>query len=332
MFDIRATWIPAYFRDIYLGGIMRTTSRSESENSFFGNFTNPHLTLVEFWMRFQSAMDAQRWKYSKVTADDKNSSPKLSTPLLLEKKTAEFYTTTLFYEFQQELQDACFSCGLSPRTTEDYNDHISIIDREKKKVYTVDLTGNKFSCSCKMFERIGLLCKYVLWVFKDKGFDEIPREYLLDRWSKNATCRPIFNVVGTTLLADCMSIENHQSKVSELWSEVFTSVSLVEDNEEHGDELLELLRSFNEKLMISVKRGKSKNKKAEIEMLIGSKIPTEASVLPPEKCKNKGSGRRITSSKEKAVQENAKPLRNCRACGEMTHHDSRNCPSRISQK
>ncbi|XP_074291357.1 protein FAR1-RELATED SEQUENCE 5-like [Silene latifolia] len=86
MFDIRATWIPAYFRDIYLGGIMRTTSRSESENSFFGNFTNPHLTLVEFWMRFQSAMDAQRWKYSKVTTDDKNSSPKLSTPLLLEKK------------------------------------------------------------------------------------------------------------------------------------------------------------------------------------------------------------------------------------------------------
>ncbi|XP_074297498.1 protein FAR-RED IMPAIRED RESPONSE 1-like [Silene latifolia] len=200
MFDIRSSWIPAYFRDIYLGGIMRTTSRSESKNSFFGNFTNPHLTLVEFWMRFQSAMDAQRWKYA------------------------------------------------------------------------------------KMFERIGLLCKHVMWVLKDRGFDDIPTEYLLDRWGKYATCHPIFNVVGTTLLADY--------------------------NVELGDELLELLRAFNEKLMISVKRGKSKNKKAEIEMLIGSKIPSEASVLPPEKCKNKGSGRRITSNKEKAVQENAKPLRN----------------------
>ncbi|XP_074277634.1 protein FAR-RED IMPAIRED RESPONSE 1-like [Silene latifolia] len=157
MFDIRSSWIPAYFRDIYLGGSMRTTSRSESENSFFGNFTNPHLTLVEFWMRFQSAMDAQRWKYA------------------------------------------------------------------------------------KMFERIGLLCKHVLWVLKGRGFDDILMKYLLDRWGKYATCRPIFNVVGTTLLADCMSIENHQSKISELWSEVFTSVSLVEDNEELGDELLELL-------------------------------------------------------------------------------------------
>ncbi|XP_074297552.1 protein FAR1-RELATED SEQUENCE 1-like [Silene latifolia] len=121
------------------------------------------------------------------------------------------------------------------------------MDREKDKVYTVDLSGNKFSCSCKMFERIGLLCKHVLWVLKDRGFDDIPTEYLLDRWGKYATCRPIFNVVGTTLLADY--------------------------NEELGDELLELLGAFNEKLMISIKRGKSKNKKAEIEMLIGSKIP-----------------------------------------------------------
>ncbi|XP_074271687.1 protein FAR1-RELATED SEQUENCE 5-like [Silene latifolia] len=101
MFDIRSSWIPAYFRDIYLGGIMRTTSRSESENSFFGNFTNPHLTLVEFWMRFQSAMDAQRWKYAKVIADDKNSSPKLSTPLLLEKKPLNFTPPLFFINFKK---------------------------------------------------------------------------------------------------------------------------------------------------------------------------------------------------------------------------------------
>ncbi|XP_074299085.1 protein FAR1-RELATED SEQUENCE 5-like [Silene latifolia] len=35
MFDKRDSWIPAYFRDLFMGGLMRTTSRSESENSFF---------------------------------------------------------------------------------------------------------------------------------------------------------------------------------------------------------------------------------------------------------------------------------------------------------
>jgi len=50
LFDIRDMWIPAYFRDLFLGELLMTTSRSESENRFFSNFTNPHLSLVEFWM------------------------------------------------------------------------------------------------------------------------------------------------------------------------------------------------------------------------------------------------------------------------------------------
>ncbi|XP_074300369.1 protein FAR1-RELATED SEQUENCE 5-like [Silene latifolia] len=100
MFEDSKVWIPAYFRDTYMGGLLRTTSRSESENNLFGNFTNPNLSLVQFWMRFQSAMDAQPWKHSKLTADSKNSSPILSTPLSIEKKCAEFYTPPVFYDFQ----------------------------------------------------------------------------------------------------------------------------------------------------------------------------------------------------------------------------------------
>ena len=41
-FSIRDQWIPTYFRDITLGGILRTTSRSESINNLFNNFSNPH--------------------------------------------------------------------------------------------------------------------------------------------------------------------------------------------------------------------------------------------------------------------------------------------------
>ncbi|XP_074314346.1 uncharacterized protein LOC141649559 [Silene latifolia] len=146
-----------------------------------------------------------------------------------------------------------------------------------------------------MFERIGILCRHILWVLKDRGFDHIPKEYLALRWSKSATSHPLSLVVGKICTSDCVSIESRENNISELWSE----------------------------------SGKSKDKKAEIEMLLGSKIPTEVTVLPPEKCKNKGSGKRITSNKEKAVLENAKPLRKCRACGEMSNHDSRNCPSRL---
>nr|XP_017217249.1 PREDICTED: protein FAR1-RELATED SEQUENCE 5-like [Daucus carota subsp. sativus] len=36
MYEIRKSWIPSYFRDNPMFGLMRTTSRSESENFFFG--------------------------------------------------------------------------------------------------------------------------------------------------------------------------------------------------------------------------------------------------------------------------------------------------------
>jgi len=59
MYDIRDMWIPAYFKVLFLGAVLRTTSRSESENHFFSNFTNPHLSLVDFWMRCESALELQ---------------------------------------------------------------------------------------------------------------------------------------------------------------------------------------------------------------------------------------------------------------------------------
>ncbi|GJR35688.1 FAR1-related sequence 5-like protein [Tanacetum coccineum] len=57
--------IPAYFVDSSLFGLMRTTSRSESENSFFKSFTSPGATLVSFLMSYESAMERQRDKNPK---------------------------------------------------------------------------------------------------------------------------------------------------------------------------------------------------------------------------------------------------------------------------
>ncbi|CAH9098786.1 unnamed protein product [Cuscuta europaea] len=62
MFEIRRLWIPAYFGDIFMAGLLRTTSRSESENIFFNEFTNSNFSLVEFYMQFESALDSQRHK------------------------------------------------------------------------------------------------------------------------------------------------------------------------------------------------------------------------------------------------------------------------------
>ncbi|XP_074306280.1 protein FAR1-RELATED SEQUENCE 5-like [Silene latifolia] len=344
MFDKRASWIPAYFRDLFMGGLMRTTSRSESENSFFRNFMNPNLTLVEFLMRFESAMDAQRWKQSKLIAESKNAFPDLETPHPLEKHASEFYTPVMFSEFKNEWVAACFTCGVKILgvTT---SDSIPIIDREKDKVYYVNFISDemKLNCSCKNFERHGILCHHALYVLKEQGLDNVPDQYLLSRWSKLATCQPICNNVPHTLIEDCNSLDVRRHKIGTLWPEVFSCVTLAEQKPEYVDELLGILKGFKDKISAQTSTSECssssssssntgdrlRNKNRELEMLLGTKIPKEVVVLPPIQSKTKGSGKRMMSQKEKATKELKKAARKCNACGELGFHDSRNCPGRV---
>nr|GEU97138.1 hypothetical protein [Tanacetum cinerariifolium] len=78
----------AYFIDSPLYGLMRTTSRSESENSFFKSFTSPGATLVSFMMSYESAMERQR--YRKETLDFKtiDAAPKCETNFEIERHAA----------------------------------------------------------------------------------------------------------------------------------------------------------------------------------------------------------------------------------------------------
>ncbi|XP_021984913.2 protein FAR1-RELATED SEQUENCE 2-like [Helianthus annuus] len=69
MYDLRFDWIPAYYQGEDLAGLMRTTSRCESENYFFGQICNPRCTLVEFFTHFETAMDIQRHEHRRNDHD-----------------------------------------------------------------------------------------------------------------------------------------------------------------------------------------------------------------------------------------------------------------------
>ena len=99
MYDIRSMWIPAYFKHLFLAGISRTTSRSESENSFYGKFLNSNLSLVEFWMRFDSALEEQRHKELHADNITLHSLPELKTDRSLENHGRDVYTHENFYIF-----------------------------------------------------------------------------------------------------------------------------------------------------------------------------------------------------------------------------------------
>ncbi|XP_042012116.1 protein FAR1-RELATED SEQUENCE 5-like [Salvia splendens] len=57
LYTYRKYWIPAYFRDFPMGSMIRTTSISESENSFYKTFLKPRANIAEFYLNFNHAIE-----------------------------------------------------------------------------------------------------------------------------------------------------------------------------------------------------------------------------------------------------------------------------------
>ncbi|KAK1377962.1 hypothetical protein POM88_024706 [Heracleum sosnowskyi] len=95
IYEIRKSWIPAYFRDDPMAGLLRTTSRSESSNFFFNHFVQKGDTLCEFYMCYESAIEKQRYTNKKLNHEDK-CMPKPVTIKPIEKDAATVYTRAIF--------------------------------------------------------------------------------------------------------------------------------------------------------------------------------------------------------------------------------------------
>lgn len=108
MYAIRTSWIPAFFRDKPMFGLMRTTSRSESENNFFSQFHRQSDTLCEFYLRFESAMDKQRNDSNRLNEEGRSGIPLTVSTLFLEADAAQLYTRPIFYKVQKEILASCY--------------------------------------------------------------------------------------------------------------------------------------------------------------------------------------------------------------------------------
>ncbi|XP_076890921.1 protein FAR1-RELATED SEQUENCE 5-like [Bidens hawaiensis] len=97
IFHIRETWIPDYYREETMSGLMCTSSRSVSENHFFGKFCNPRCTLVEFLARFETALDHQRHEHRKNDHDCKYTRAATWSNFAIAKQAAKIYMRTIFF-------------------------------------------------------------------------------------------------------------------------------------------------------------------------------------------------------------------------------------------
>nr|KAJ0215273.1 hypothetical protein LSAT_V11C300137050 [Lactuca sativa] len=95
MFDLRSSWIPAYFKDVPMSGLIKTTSRSESENLAFNRVSHHGYTLNNFMNTFEFVMERKRNNQIKFDFDTSTIIPTIKTPFDDMEKHASMKSVTL---------------------------------------------------------------------------------------------------------------------------------------------------------------------------------------------------------------------------------------------
>ncbi|GJW53920.1 FAR1-related sequence 9-like protein [Tanacetum coccineum] len=174
MFNIREIWIPAYFVDSPLFGLMRTTSRSESENSFFKSFTSPGATLVSFMMSYESAMERQRYRQEALDFKTIEAAPKCETKLPIELHAARVYTRTIFLLVQTEIIQGCWTCTIQDLKINEGCETVIIRDKNPKNNTALNTKKGK-----EQEKKSGTVAETAR-DFKNRDINVIPKQYMFN--------------------------------------------------------------------------------------------------------------------------------------------------------
>lgn len=184
LYEDRENWAMPYNRQIFSGEIK---SMLQAEN--FGTRLKEYLSydtdLSLFLKFFESS--AEKRRQEEIQADYQANQVVLRTPLPLLWQAANLYTPITFDLFRKEceLRMDCmaYCCGDFDSLSEYM---ITVKNKTKDHLVRFDSSNNSIACTCKKFENSGLLCCHILKVYELRNIKEIPPQYFLKRWRKDA--------------------------------------------------------------------------------------------------------------------------------------------------
>lgn len=196
-------------------------------------------------------------------------------------------------------------------------------------LYQVDhnMLNNELECSCKLFVRLGILCRHAFFLLNHGDVLKIPRQYVVQRWMKNA--EELSSTANNILVSKYINaMETTTIKVNDIWFDFQSCVSLAGCDPEKLNFLHKELRSINSILRGKMEEPSSSKKKEFLGSLVGNNDTDCITIHVPHEIRNKGCGKRILSGSEISMKEQKKNMRKCKTCQKFCTHDSRNCPSK----
>ncbi|XP_074363817.1 protein FAR1-RELATED SEQUENCE 5-like [Apium graveolens] len=327
MYLIRSSWIPSFFRDEPMFGLTRITSRSESENFFFGQFHRQRDTLCEFWLRFQSAMEHQRNETERLDHESKTCIPETLSTWFIEDNAATLFTRAIFYIVQEKIISSCLDMQIK-RMSAEINGvtHMEIGDvKVKDKLVKMSVSKDHIVCSCKKIIMYVIVCRHAFCGLKQLGVTKFPMSLALNRWMKIDNSGTMFNSVSVT--NDYIKMQQAFLKLRNIWYDFLQAVSKTGMVFEKLDFVHQTIKQLNTDLDFQG-RCDVFTKRDHIAAMVEEQPSEEISILGPNVYKNKGNYfKRLIGAREKALNKSKKTSRQCSLCKAYTH-DQRRCVKR----
>ncbi|XP_052295781.1 protein FAR1-RELATED SEQUENCE 5-like [Citrus sinensis] len=165
------------------------------------------------------------------------------------------YTSKIFNFFEMELL-GCMGVRMKEVCKDGEVCIYEAIEEAQQKVCKINynLSTQDISCSCKLFERMGILCRHAPKAFDFNNLTQIPVQYILKRWTKEAKKGIVVRVSNERHGLSSNTVKSVQSlRLSELMhmgSNVYSIASLSDSGtkivKEKLAEAMELLEKDEE--------------------------------------------------------------------------------------
>ncbi|XP_071734227.1 protein FAR1-RELATED SEQUENCE 5-like [Rutidosis leptorrhynchoides] len=313
MYAIMEMWIPCFFRDVPMNGLMRTSSLSESENSFFSKCKNKHSNLVDFFSRFDVAMDKQHHNARLIDSQMESRSIKCRTVKPIELQARDVCVA----DGDDELKKIC-------EVQEKF------IPPRKKLIYKISFhsVSGEAHCSCLLFNREGRLYRHIFHVYEINDIFKIPKQHILRRWTRDAS--ESLNVIFASV--------NYHSDAYLITKHLINTFRRVVSNCKNDKEILQLFSDrfdgFVKEFAHSIPdQHSSVTKVQQIENVLGFSKPSNVKVHAPVVVPNKGqrSSKRYKSAREEAASKSSVNRRKCQRCKGIGHN-VRTCTAELDSE
>ncbi|KAH7661074.1 FHY3/FAR1 family protein [Dioscorea alata] len=183
-YEDRDKWALAYDREIFCADF-GDALRRESYTTLLKESLSLDKDLREFFKHYDKLVEERRYAERQADYHAGQANPRFHLLRMWQAENA--FTPAIFDRFRVEFE-LFMNCTIYARGEVGPISEYEVTAKEKTKGHYVrfDSSDGTMTCGCKKFEFIGIQCCHALKVLDFRNIKELPQQYILKRWRKDA--------------------------------------------------------------------------------------------------------------------------------------------------